>query len=322
MIEIAFEVQRWERGQRIDVFLSKRIPRMSRSLAARLVRTGRVRKVPGASTLRPSMKVAEGDELFLMRRALVEGPVHDIVIPIIHSDERVLAVNKPGDLVVHPTASAYHRTLIRIMRDRTGDPNLDLAHRIDKETSGLILMARDFEASSDLKRQFARRKVQKSYLAVVQGRVPVDATTIDAPLRLADTVSNVVMEVAPGGGEALTEIRVLSRGRDATLVEARPHTGRQHQIRVHLAHLGHPILGDKLYAGGEAFFMEAVKGVFSDRDLIETVGHPRQALHAHEVGFRHPGSGQITALQAPLTPDLIELALRHGIDASKARPAA
>jgi 23S rRNA pseudouridine1911/1915/1917 synthase len=312
-VEIPFEVRRWEHGLRIDVFLAKRIGRMSRTLAARLVRTGRVRRVSGPDRLRPSQRVAEGDVLVLRRKTLVEGSVHDIVIPVLYEDRRVMAVNKPGDLVVHPTASAYHRTLIRIMRDRTGDEQLDLAHRIDKETSGLILMARDFDAASDLKQQFARREVDKCYLAVVRGRVESERFDVDAPLRLADSVTNVVMEVAPGGGEAFTSFRVLARSATASLVEARPRTGRQHQIRVHLSHTGHPILGDKLYLGGEGFFMDALAGAFEPEVVDDVVGHGRQALHAHAVTFRHPESGEATTLTAPLTPDLVALAQRHGL---------
>ncbi|MEM1023430.1 MAG: RluA family pseudouridine synthase [Myxococcota bacterium] len=322
LVDIPFEVRRWERNQRVDVFLSKRISRMSRSLAARLVKTGRVRKEPGAFGLRPSMKVAEGDVVIVKRKPLVEGPVDAIEIPSIHEDARVLAVNKPGDLVVHPTASAYHRTLIRILRNRRNEPALDLAHRIDKETSGLLLLARDFEAASDLKTQFAQRRVEKAYLAVVKGRVARDEFVIDLPLRLADTVTKVMMEPHPGGGPALTFVRVLARGPDASLVEARPKTGRQHQIRVHLQQLGHPILGDKLYLGGEDFFIDALRGVYEHDELVTLVGHHRQALHAHAATFFHPESGSPMTLSAPLTPDLIALCARQAIVAPDGRRAA
>jgi len=322
LVDIPFDVRRWERGQRVDVFLSKRIPRMSRSLAARLVKTGRVRKEPGPDSLRPSIRLAEGDRVILQRRPLVEGSVDDIDIPVIHEDERVLAVNKPGDLVVHPTASAYHRTLIRILRTRRGEPALDLAHRIDKETSGLILLARDFEAASSLKSQFAERRVEKAYLAVVRGRMTDDESMIDVPLRLADSVTKVVMEPHPRGDPALTFVTVLARGRDATLVEARPKTGRQHQIRVHLQQAGHPILGDKLYLGGEDFFIDALQGGYELSELVETLGHHRQALHAHGATFLHPGTRQPLSLRAPLTPDLVELCSRFGIEVPDGRRAA
>lgn len=290
--------------------------RMSRSLAARLVRDGRVRRVPHGA-LKASARVFEGERVILKRRPLQEASPDDVVVPIVHQDERLVAVNKPGDLVVHPTASHYHRTLIRIMRTRLDDEELDLAHRIDKETSGLILMARDFQAASLLKRQFAERTVTKAYLALVVGTPFADRFTVKASMRLADTVSNVVMEVVPDdhpdAQAALTEVTVLARAETAALVEARPKTGRQHQIRVHLRHSGIPIIGDKIYLGGESFFMDALRPDFDPADVIAEVGHLRQALHAWKAAFHHPGSGERMELSAPLPPDLIALAEQHGL---------
>ena len=314
LIEIPFDVAPHEHGLRLDIFLTRRMRRMSRSLAARIVREGRVRRVPDGS-IKASARVFNGDRIILQRKPLKEGSPDDVVVPIVFEDTRLIAVNKPGDLVVHPTASHYHRTLIRIMRSRLNDEALDLAHRIDKETSGLVLIARDFDAASYLKKQFANRKVEKAYLALVAGAPTKDKFTIDVPLRLADTVSNVVMEVTepsdPRAQPALTEVLVLARGPEAALVEARPKTGRQHQIRVHLLHAGLPIVGDKLYMGGEDFFLEAICSDFPIEDTIATVGHKRQALHAWKAAFAHPSAGERMELTAPLPPDLLELAERY-----------
>lgn len=316
LIEIPFDVGQHEHGMRLDIFLSRRMKRMSRSLAARLVRDGRVRRVP-AGSIKASARVFEGERIIMKRKPLDEASPEDVVVPIVFQDERVVAVNKPGNLVVHPTASHYHRTLIRIMRSRLEEEELDLAHRIDKETSGLILLARDFEAASLLKRQFAERVVEKSYLAIVAGQPEQDRFTVKASMRLADTVSNVVMEVVsddhPHAQAALTEVEVLARGENAALVEARPKTGRQHQIRVHLLHSGLPIIGDKLYLGGEDFFLEALKPDFPQEELMAEVGHIRQALHAWKASFKHPSTGERTTLSAPLPPDLLALAERHGL---------
>jgi 23S rRNA pseudouridine1911/1915/1917 synthase len=315
MVDIPFEVLWHEQGVRADVFLSRRIVRMSRSLAAKLILTGCVRRDPPSSLLKPSSKLQHGDRLILKRKKLDEAPTDDIEVPVVFQDERILAVSKPGNLVVHPTASAYQRTLIRILRARLGDERLDLAHRIDKETSGLVLLARDMEAAADLKGQFADRKVQKSYLAIVEGVPAQDELVIDAPLRLVvDSESSVIMEV--GGANdlpAFTEVTVLARGRSAALVEARPKTGRQHQIRVHLLSKGHPILGDKLYRGSEQFFIEALRGEVSEEAIVERVGHHRQALHAYSATFRHPGTQEMMTLSAPMPEDMIELAKRNGI---------
>ncbi len=320
MVDIPFEVYWHETGSRADVFLSRRIVRMSRSLAARLIRAGNVRREPPNGAFKPSSKVYEGEQVVLRRRKLDEAPIDDIVIPTVFEDERVLAVCKPGNLVVHPTASAYHRTVIRVLRTRKENESLDLAHRIDKETSGLLLLAKDFHAASKLKGQFAKRQVKKSYLAVVRGAPREDRFVINAPLRLVpDSETSVLMEVGgPADQPALTEVLVLARSSRAALVEARPKTGRQHQIRVHLKSVGHPILGDKLYIGGEDFFIRAVRGDYSEEELIESLGHVRQALHAYSATFEHPETEEQLTLRAPPPDDF--MALLDRVDLEFARP--
>ncbi len=318
LIEIPFPVREHEHGTRLDVFLSRRIARMSRSTAARLIRLGRVRKRGTTVDLRPATRVFEGEVVVVKRRPLDEGDTDGIEIPILYEDDRIVAVSKPGDLVVHPTASHYRRTLIRIMRSRLKQEDLDLAHRIDKETSGVILMACDFEAASDLKTQFQYRRVEKAYWAIVRGLPEATEAVLDAPMQLAQSESKCVMEVVPHGLPSVTEVTVLARGRDAALVEARPKTGRQHQIRVHLHDWGHPIIGDKLYLGGEQFFMDALDGVYDADAILEAVGHPRQALHAHWTRFRHPGTGAFMSVEAPLPPDLVDLARQHGLEPPQA----
>ena len=319
MVDIPFDVLWHEHGTRADVFLSRRVKRMSRSLAARVIRAGGVRKEPGGLILdKPSALVFSGERLVMKRKRLEEAPTDDLVIPIVYQDDRVLAVNKPGNLVVHPTASAYNRTLIRIMRARLDDERLDLAHRIDKETSGLVVMARDFDAASILTQQFARRTVEKRYLAVVAGTPVEDRFVVDVPMRLVpDSKTSCLMEVGGTGAmPASTEFVVLARGATASAVAAHPRTGRQHQIRVHLLHVGHPILGDKLYRADEEFFIEAVNGVYDEAEITARVGHHRQALHCWQMSFIHPGrkatGGEMT-LTAPPPPDMLSLATDHGL---------
>lgn len=303
-----------EHGLRLDVFLSRRIKRMSRTLAAALVREGSVRRRAG-EPVKPSAGVHAGETVILLRKRLDEAPTHDIVVPEVYSDAHLLAVAKPGDLVVHPTASAYHRTLIRVLRARHGTEELDLAHRIDKETSGLVLLTRDPTAGAHLKNQFATRTVKKAYLAIVAGLPREDEWVIDLPMRLAPgSTSGVLMEIGGAGAQpAVTEVTVLSRGNRAALVEARPRTGRQHQIRLHLAHLGHPIIGDKLYLGGEDVFIRALNDAIDGADLLGLVGHPRQALHAWRATFVHPGTRGELTLSAPPPPDFLALAARFSL---------
>ncbi|MBK8013034.1 MAG: RluA family pseudouridine synthase [Deltaproteobacteria bacterium] len=316
LIDIPFDVLSHEHGTRLDVFLSRRIQRMSRSLASRIIRERLVRIGQLERAAKPSDLVLEGQQVLLRRRKLDEPPADDIDVPIVYEDDWFLGVNKPGDLVVHPTASAYHRTLIRVLRTRLRDETLDLAHRIDKETSGLVLVARHLRASAALKTLFAERRVKKSYLAVVRGVPDWSARVLDAPMRLVpESRSGVAMEVGGEGAmEALTEFTVLARGPTAALVEARPHTGRQHQIRVHLQHLGHPIIGDKLYLGGEDFFIAALRGGLSDEELVSSVGHTRHALHAFRATFVHPKDREVITVSAGPRQDLVELARSLGLE--------
>jgi 23S rRNA pseudouridine1911/1915/1917 synthase len=317
LIDIPFEVFQEEHGSRADVFLSRRIKRMSRSKAAALIREGVVRRADGPPIDRPSVRVMAGDRVLLKRKKLNEAPTDDIVLPIEHEDEDLLAVNKPGDLVVHPTASAYHRTLIRVMRTRRPGQYLELAHRIDKETSGLLLLSKNPETDSFLKSEFAERRVKKSYLAVVAGRMPSDRMMLDAPMRLSpSSVTSVRMEIGgEGASPAVTEVEVLARSDRASLVEARPLTGRQHQIRLHLAHAGHPIIGDKLYLGGDEVFLRAIRERLGAEEVTGLVGHHRHALHAHTATFVHPKTKSPLTLRAPLAPDLVDLAARLGVSA-------
>ncbi len=321
-VDIPFDVLSHEHGLRLDVFLTRRVRRMSRSLAARIIRLRRVRCVAEAGEhrdagllLKPSTRVFEGDRVIMKRRKLPEGPTDGIVVPTVYEDEDLLAVSKPGDLVVHPTASAYNRTLIRILRARFGDERLDLAHRIDKETSGLVLVARHMAASSALATQFAERSVEKSYLAIVLGNPTRTRFLVDVPLRLVPgSESGVMMEVGGAGAyPAETEVEVLSQGNRAALVRVHPKTGRQHQIRVHLLHAGHPILGDKLYLGGEAFFLKAAGARLDPQEIVGAVGHSRQALHAWGARFCHPTRGEPLHLFAPPPPDFVALGRRYGL---------
>lgn len=314
-IDIPFPVWPDDHGQRIDLFLSRRLKRMSRTRAALLVRMGSVRREGGAPFERPAARVHAGERVLLRRRKLQEGDVDAVVLDTVYEDDALLAVNKPGDLVVHPTASAYNRTVIRILRARRPGQFLELIHRIDKETSGLLMLSRSPTVDAYMKDEFAARRVKKAYLAIVKGQPSFESQVVDAPMRLEEKGATGVRMVI-GGPDALpaeTEVVVLARGADASLVEARPHTGRQHQIRLHLAHLGHPIIGDKLYLGGDDVFLQAFYTRPGPDELTALVGHPRQALHAWRARFRHPLTRTEVELGAPLAPDLVDLARRLGL---------
>jgi 23S rRNA pseudouridine1911/1915/1917 synthase len=222
---------------------------------------------------------------------------------VLAEDDTFLAIDKPAGLPIHTTAKFYRNTLTAVLRERYPEEHLQVCHRIDRETSGVLLVARGPEAASLLKRAFARRLVKKSYLAIVHG-VPPSEGTIDLPLKLLDTPTHLMMGVRPDGLPSVTRYRVLERFAAHALVEAAPETGRQHQIRVHLAALGHPIVGDKIYRASERQFMAFCDGGMTTELLAAFDGLERQALHAHRLTFPHPRTKAAVTVESPLPEDL------------------
>jgi 23S rRNA pseudouridine1911/1915/1917 synthase len=246
--------------------------------------------------------VRGGETIFLRRPAPVEPEVPR-EFGILYEDASVLCIDKPAGLPMHTTAKFWRNTLVAILRERYPEEQMEIAHRIDRETSGVLLIARDRAVASLLTRAFAQRKVDKTYLALVKGHPP-DEGRIDVPLALMDTPSRVMMGAAAGGLPAVTRFRVLRRFADHALCEASPETGRQHQIRVHFAGLGHPIVGDKLYGAGEAMFMRACDEGVTAELLACFDGLARHALHAHRLTFPHPATGEAVTVESPLPADL------------------
>jgi 23S rRNA pseudouridine1911/1915/1917 synthase len=256
--------------------------------------------------------VAAGDRFVIRRRARPEPPCPR-TFTLLHADPRLYVVDKPALLPVHASAKFYFNTLTRVLGERfPAEPELQIAHRLDRETSGCLVVARDRAAAVVVKQAFAtKRAVHKEYLAVVHGVPPWDAEqVIDLPLRLAGPgdptrLPFVRMLPGPGGQEAITRAQVVARGADRALVRCTLVTGRQHQIRAHLAARGFPIVGDKLYAHGDDAFIEYCDAGLTP-ELAARLGSPRHALHAARVTFPHPDGGVVTAV-APLPADLAAL---------------
>jgi len=289
-------------GWRLDHFLKQRIRRLSRTKIQSIIET-QVRLSNGRAP-RPALLVRAGDAIHIDRPAPVE-PVVPRHFGILAEDEHFLAIDKPAGLPMHTTAKFWKNTLVALLRERYPTERLQICHRIDRETSGVLLIARTAQAASYLKKSFAQRRVKKTYLALVRGLPAMASGTIDAPMRLLDTRTHIKMGVEPDGLPAVTHYTVLTRFAEHALVEAGPETGRQHQIRVHLAHIGHPIIGDKLYgAGGETAFMRYCDGGLTD-DLLELFdGLARHALHAARLVFPHPVTEEPITVESPLPEDL------------------
>ena len=289
-------------GWRLDHFLKRRIGRMSRTRIQSII--GEQISFPDGRPARPSSPVRAGETILLRRPAPVEPevPRH---FDILFEDESVLVIDKPAGLPMHTTAKFWRNTLVALLRERYPDEQMEIAHRIDRETSGVLLIARNRQVASFLTRAFARRAVEKTYLALVKGHPP-DEGKIDMPLRLLDTKSRIMMgPVHDGSGlTAVTQFRVVRRLPGHAVCEARPLTGRQHQIRVHFACIGHPIVGDKLYGAGEALFMRSCEEPLTPELLACFDGLPRHALHAHRLTFPHPIGKHAVTIESPLPADI------------------
>ncbi|MEZ4405785.1 MAG: RluA family pseudouridine synthase [Polyangiales bacterium] len=292
-------------GMRLDRWLSAELPRLTRTRAQRIVESWAF--AADAKPLSPAHRVRFGEVIAVYRPRWEEPPApRDVAV--VYEDAQLVAVDKPAGLPVHPTARYHDNTLTAVLKERYPDERVVLAHRLDRETSGVLLAARTPDAERSLKRAFAEREVHKTYQAIVHGEIADDRFVVDAPLALEGGEVAVRMCVRPekkGGMASLTRFEVLERLDGFTRVACHPETGRQHQIRVHLAHVGHPIVGDKLYAHGDEVFLRSLDAPDDDA-LLSLLLLPRQALHAWGIAFAHPGDAAPLDQRAPLPADMAE----------------
>ena len=309
IVQVPFEVEQNYAGWRLDRYLQQKIARLSRTRIQQLIRE---KLRCDGRQLKPSSPVTAGLKFVLLKEVDDEPePEAKEAIGILFDDAHLLVLDKPSGLAVHPSARYFRHTVTQWLSDhaRSADGQRpDLGHRLDRETSGVLACGRGIEATRALKLAFARRQTEKTYLALCAGSIGRDRFDIDAPLKLTERVK-VVMEVQPDGLPSLTEVRVLRRGQfrldgaGCTLVECRPRTGRQHQLRVHLASVGHPIIGDKIYGRGLEAFLRFCQGEQTEADRA-CLRFSRHALHAHRLVLPHPASGERLSLEAPLARDL------------------
>jgi 23S rRNA pseudouridine1911/1915/1917 synthase len=304
---IAVELRPEHSGWRLDRALADALPTLSRERIKALVKSGALETTSGAIR-DPSAKV-RGDESFLL--AVPEPtPAHneaqDIPLRVVFEDEHLLVVDKPAGLVVHPAAGNPDGTLVNALLHHCdgslsgigGVARPGIVHRIDKDTSGLLVVAKTDVAHEGLAKQFAAHSIDRRYLAIVTGVPKAAEGTVDAPLARSSTNRKKISIVGEGRGKrAVTHWRRLQILRDAALVECRLETGRTHQVRVHMASLGHPLLGDPTYGrSGKAH-----------RDLLKELNFHRQALHATELGFTHPVTKNRLSFASGMPADMQEL---------------
>ncbi|MBM4367646.1 MAG: RluA family pseudouridine synthase [Deltaproteobacteria bacterium] len=289
-------------GRRADVFLALRFPDWSRSAFARFIRDGLVQSDERA--LKPASTLRHGETLRVYVHGLAPSSLPPSMPPVLYEDEWLIAVNKPPGLLMHPVGQRFAWALVGLVREARPEAHIDLSHRLDKDTSGVVLLTKHEDANRHMKACFMRRRVSKVYLAITRGQPPWDEFDLHAPLGHAPG-STVLLRRGhdPAGESAHTRFVVSRRMATHALVECHPTTGRTHQIRAHLEHLGFPILGDKLYGQPDTVFLELLEAGVTDA-VRAAVGFPRQALHAHQICFPHPATGQMLRVTAPLAPDM------------------
>ena len=297
--QTVFGVGEHDRGKRLDRFLHERIPGLSRARIQRAIEE-RVSLSWGVRA-RAATPVKPGGEVRVGYTPIVEDLL-DVRLPILARGAGWLAVDKPSGIPVHPVNTVRENSAIRLLRRQEGIETLRLVHRLDRETTGVLLVAEDASTARALSTAFERGRVHKEYLALVSGEVADSEGTIDLAIG-EDHRSEVYVrrETKDGGQPALTRWRVERRLDGATLVRLYPETGRRHQIRVHLAAIGHPILGDILYGRPDADYLDLVKGV---RDARRDDGGPaRQLLHCARLVYPDPAGDGTIAVEAPVPAD-------------------
>ena len=295
-------------GRRLDLFLATRFRTLSRAAAARAIRAGEVHSTE--RSLKPSSLLRAGEVLHIGIAGFAPDGPPPVFPTILYEDDRILALDKPAGLLVHPAGDRWAWAVIGMVKEARPDDRVDLVHRLDRDTSGILVLTKDPATNVWLKEHFRSRSeaLAKEYIAVVKGLPDWDHKEVEAPLgEHPSSEVRLRRGVRADGQRAWTTMRVLARTPEQglSLVACRIHTGRTHQIRVHLEHVGHPILGDKLYGEPDDTFLEWLEEGATAR-VRARVGFPRQCLHAARLRLPHP-DGATIELEAPLPADMAAL---------------
>ena len=302
IVLIPFEVEANYAGWRLDLYLCDKLRRLSRTRVQRIIAKDLVASVP----LKASSLVYPGLSFALRKKAEPEPPIPPASeLREVYADDDILVMDKPAGLPVHPSARYQKHTLTALLEERY-QGRAEPAHRLDRETSGLIVCGRTVEASRRLGVAFQQGRVEKEYLALVEGH-PQDSFEVDAPISEGTELIRIAVRIDPDGAPSQTRFEVLQRFEHEraplSLVRCLPRTGRQHQIRIHAHHAGFPLVGDKMYGPDPSYFDRFSRGCLEPA-AWERLRLPRHALHASFLQFRHPLSGNVLSFSSPLPSDL------------------
>lgn len=305
-----FEVKARMTGKRIDAYLASRYPDYSRSVIQKVIDADAV--LINGKVVKASYRVREGDEISVWLPELASDEIlpEDIPLSILYEDEWLTVVDKPPGLVTHPAKGHWSGTLVNALQFHfdtlstvSGEQRPGVVHRLDRDTSGLMIVAKEDSAHRLLARQFEQRTIQKEYLAIVQGEIERDSDYIEKFIGPHPThrEKTAIRRAEDGGKPASTYYETIERFRGFSLVRCLPRTGRTHQIRVHMLYIGYPIVADKLYSGRDRLTLADVSGRPADSEITLI---DRQALHARRIRFEHPVTNAPLDFTSPVPEDM------------------
>lgn len=292
-------------GWRLDRYLGEKLRRLSRPRIQRIIQRGLLCE----HRLKPATLVYPG-LAFRIRRHLTDEPETPTELPVLFQDEWLLVLDKPAGLPIHPTARYQKGTLVSLLRERFEERSAEPVHRLDRETSGLVVCGRTTEACRVLGKLFISREVHKEYLAICEGHPPEDSFVVDAPIAEGTELIRIAVRIdAAEGKESLTRFQVLQRftrdGAPFALLRCYPETGRQHQIRIHLREVGFPLVGDRMYGPDPGYFDRFSRHCLEPEAWVR-LRLPRHALHNAHIAFPHPGTGERVSFDSPLPGELVD----------------